>query len=100
MSAGQRGGGFLELAGVRSGDEGAHGVKIHAPKSTRTTWGCGSPPVQLFDPPCRPCFEQSDQRQVVGNGRCGVWWLDDPWAGSSDGCGRPTRSAPTAPAWD
>ena len=24
------GGGFLELAGVRGGDEGAHGVEVHA----------------------------------------------------------------------
>ena len=46
----QRDGSFGELAGVRSGDEGAHRVDIHAPDSTGTTQGCGSPPRQLFDP--------------------------------------------------
>lgn len=50
----QRVGRLLEPPGVHDGDEGAHGVEIHAVDRTRTTAGCGSPPERLFDLPRRP----------------------------------------------
>ena len=46
----QLGGGLLELPGVRDGDEGAHGVEVHAADPSCTTAGCGSPAMRLFDP--------------------------------------------------
>ncbi len=49
LSDRQLGGCLLELAGVRGGDEGPHGVEVHAANPIRTTRGCGSPPARLFD---------------------------------------------------
>lgn len=50
----QHGGRVLELAGIRGGDEGTDGIEIHGPHPSVTTVGCGSPPMQLFDPLISP----------------------------------------------
>ena len=94
----QRRGGVLELTGVRGGDEGTDGVEIHGPNPTHTTLVVARHRSRCLIPcPC-PCFDRRGQRQVV-NGRCGAWMARRSWVGDSDGCGRRTRSAPTARGW-